>query len=260
MPTYERILTERSTYTGRNRHRAAWRKAFLKDWRRCEVTAITDPDDDTYNPLPYRWVCACPAFVKSRFLICKHLVQAVHRVPTLFFRQVSRERSFPIWRHPDLRPLSPPALGDFQELAKSSPGVAVDGKGVMVQATAGDHSDDDLFDDDGGGSNASGADENDEWDMDDDETESESNIKGRAKEMTDIALLLRDLADAIDYNAPFADPRALALFTRETKSSVNLVKGIRKKEKSVRSKSASNPATFAPAHSQLLFVRTRPRN
>ena len=39
----------------------------------------------------------CPAFVCSRFLICKHLVQAVQPV---VFLQVKRNRTLPFLEHP----------------------------------------------------------------------------------------------------------------------------------------------------------------
>ncbi|KAF8984585.1 hypothetical protein BDQ17DRAFT_1260724, partial [Cyathus striatus] len=35
-----------------------------------------------------KMVCTCPSFVTSRFIICKHLVQAVHHVPAVFFLEV----------------------------------------------------------------------------------------------------------------------------------------------------------------------------
>jgi hypothetical protein len=151
MLTYERLLEERLTYTGQHRRIPAWRKAFKKEWKRCEVSPISNPDDDTYDPLPYRWVCTCPAFVKSRFLVCKHLVQLVHQVPARFFQQVSRERSCPIWRHPDLCSLNPPGPRDLTELVKSSAGMEVVGLDKRRRDDLGDgDSDDEEGGSDGG--------------------------------------------------------------------------------------------------------------
>jgi hypothetical protein len=48
-------------------------------WRKLVNAIITTPVNDKYRPDPKRWVCIFPAFVHSRFLICKHLVQAVQR-------------------------------------------------------------------------------------------------------------------------------------------------------------------------------------
>ena len=55
---------------------------------------------DKYRPDPQRWVCSCPHFVVSRFLICKHLVQSVRPVNTEFFFEVERNRSTPFYSHP----------------------------------------------------------------------------------------------------------------------------------------------------------------
>ncbi|KAJ7211667.1 hypothetical protein GGX14DRAFT_90042 [Mycena pura] len=62
--------------------------------------------EDGYRPNVENWVCSCPAFVVSRFLICKHLIQLCHRVPMTFFREVQRNRTAPFWKHPDLIPLT----------------------------------------------------------------------------------------------------------------------------------------------------------
>lgn len=51
-----------------------------------------------------RWVCTCPYFVTSRFLVCKHLVQSVGPVPAIFYLQVKRNRTTPFWLHPILQP------------------------------------------------------------------------------------------------------------------------------------------------------------
>ena len=63
------------------------------------------PLNDKYRPDPHKWVCTCPAFVRSRFLACKHLVQAVQPVPPTFFLQVKWNRTLPFWQHPTLVPL-----------------------------------------------------------------------------------------------------------------------------------------------------------
>jgi len=254
MPTYERLIDQRFTYTGRHRRPAAWRKPFKREWRRCEVTPITDPDDDTYNPLPYRWVCSCPAFVKSRFLVCKHLVQLVHRVPPKFFQQVVRERSFPIWRHADLRPLAPPKGDDLPELVKSSAGVEAEGPEKQVN----DLEECDKDEDEENVSNSASEGESDGGSEVEEGAEAE--IGGKTKEMEEIAAQLRDLADAIQYNAQYADPRALAIIAQKTKVSVHLIKKIRQKEKLVHSTTTPSPPVFARAHADLMFIRTRPRN
>lgn len=139
------VRTGERTYTGRHRQRATWRKDFQKEWKRCAAAEISDPKNASYNPRPYHWVCGCPSFVKSRFLICKHLIQKVHPVNSAFFRQVSRERTFPIWRHRDLRPIDPPADDDLKGIPESTvtmPSAGLGGgKGIEGDSDDSDSSD-----------------------------------------------------------------------------------------------------------------------
>ncbi|KAF8995536.1 hypothetical protein BDQ17DRAFT_1250535, partial [Cyathus striatus] len=44
-------------------------------------------------------VCTCLSFVTSRFLVCKHLIQGVHRVPAAFFNHAKCHRTTPFWKH-----------------------------------------------------------------------------------------------------------------------------------------------------------------
>ena len=222
MPTFKRLLDERLIYTGRLRFPAAWQKAFKKDWRACKTKLISNPDDDSYNPLPYTWACSCPAFAKSCFLICKHLVQAVHHVPNKFFNQVSRECTFPVWCHPGLRPLASPTAGDAQELVGSSAKVVFDGRGKREGSieVEGDMSNEGFFE------GFQGSEDGDLDDLDardggpESEAESEAEIRGRkdtliaiAKEMQDITA---DITNIIDYNIQFADPRTVKFLCCQT--------------------------------------------
>jgi len=52
-------------------------------------------------------VCTCPSFIRSHFLICKHLIQSVQPVLPLFFLKVKQNHTTPIWQHPTLIPLKP---------------------------------------------------------------------------------------------------------------------------------------------------------
>src|SRR6202011_5561231 len=88
--------------TGRFRELPCWQKQFKCEWKKLAATPITMPLNERYRPDPYKWVCTCPAFVRSRFLICKHLIQAV---PPTFFLQVKQNRTLPFWQHPTLVPL-----------------------------------------------------------------------------------------------------------------------------------------------------------
>jgi hypothetical protein len=79
-------------------------------WQKCAQIPLADPDDPTkYSPNPYDWTCMCPAMVKSRFLVCKHLVQACHPIHADFFITTpAQNRTVPFWKHPLVAPLAGP--------------------------------------------------------------------------------------------------------------------------------------------------------
>ncbi|KAG1844106.1 hypothetical protein C8R48DRAFT_618263, partial [Suillus tomentosus] len=83
----------------RFRELSSWRKSFKSKWQRALETPITMPMNAKYRPDVGKWVCTCPYFVKSRFLVCKHLVQDVHTVSPVFFLEVQRNRTLPFWEN-----------------------------------------------------------------------------------------------------------------------------------------------------------------
>ena len=104
--TYYTKLNKLLTPTGRDyRDLCSWRKQFKQTWRKLETREITLPINDAYRPNGTKWTCTCPFFATSRFLICKHLIQSVHRVPATFFKEVKCHRSVPFWRHASLKDL-----------------------------------------------------------------------------------------------------------------------------------------------------------
>ncbi|KAF7329636.1 SWIM-type domain-containing protein [Mycena kentingensis (nom. inval.)] len=105
---YSKKLIQFTTYLGRTRidELPSWRKTFRSIWRALENREESDRVYDAYRPDVKRWVCSCPAFVTSRFLVCKHLVLSVKPVPTKFFREARRQRTTPFWQHSTLIPLT----------------------------------------------------------------------------------------------------------------------------------------------------------
>ena len=101
-PTYYRKLDQFLDNTGRYRELASWRKQFKRKWKVLEGTPIAAPVNPKYRPDPRRWVCTCPSFSTSCFLICKHLIRAIHPVPPLFFVEAKCNRTTPFWHHPSL--------------------------------------------------------------------------------------------------------------------------------------------------------------
>jgi len=104
-PTYYRKLDRLLQEQGRYRELSSWRKGFKKTWRKLEKTPITIPLNDAYRPNVENWICTCPAFAISRFLVCKHLIQRMHIVPAVFFLEANRFREPPFWKHKSLKPL-----------------------------------------------------------------------------------------------------------------------------------------------------------
>jgi hypothetical protein len=111
--TYYTKLSNLLTPTGRDyRDLCSWRKEFKKTWRKLETREITLPINDVYRPNATKWTFTCPYFVTSRFLLCKHLIHRVHRVPTTFFKEVKGHRSVPFWRHASLKVLDDEELNE----------------------------------------------------------------------------------------------------------------------------------------------------
>ena len=121
-PTYYRKLDRLLTETARYRELSSWRKGFKKIWRKLEKTPITLPLNDAYKPNVEKWICTCPSFVISRFLICKHLIQRMHVVPPTFFLEAKRYRTTPFWRHKSSKPLE-----EIGAETAETPGRAVEG-------------------------------------------------------------------------------------------------------------------------------------
>jgi hypothetical protein len=115
VPTFSRKLGYLRRSLVRYREPLSCRKALKSEWKRCTAAQITLPLNDKYRPDPYRWVCTCPSFSSSRFLVCKHLVQACRPVDPRFFHLVpARARTQPFWSHELLVPKAPPSAASDQ--------------------------------------------------------------------------------------------------------------------------------------------------
>src|ERR1700733_7386876 len=104
-PSYYQKLERLLTDTGHYRELPSWHKQFKRNWKKLLKTPITMPINEAYRPDVKWWVCTCPAMVLNQFLLCKHLVQAVQPVSSLFFLEVRHQRTAPIWSCPLLKPL-----------------------------------------------------------------------------------------------------------------------------------------------------------
>jgi hypothetical protein len=67
------------------RYSVPWRKEFKKEWKKHEKQKIKS---NNYFTDPTKWICACPAYIHSRFFLCKHLINSVQKVDAIFFKKV----------------------------------------------------------------------------------------------------------------------------------------------------------------------------
>jgi hypothetical protein len=56
---------------------------------------LQKPITNTYNTDVGNWICSCPHFFVSRFMLCKHLVQGKGTMDPPFFLHVQRCREYP---------------------------------------------------------------------------------------------------------------------------------------------------------------------
>ena len=143
-PTYYQKLDVFLNDIGQFRELPAWRKDFKMEWKKAKKTPITMPLNEKYRLDPKRFVCTCPQFVISRFLLCKHLVQAFCPVPPVFFLEVSCNRMVPFWSHLSLIPLN----NDHTPLqsSASTPATSTSGKDNPVNMAALEEDADDVPD------------------------------------------------------------------------------------------------------------------
>jgi hypothetical protein len=86
------------------KHKAGWRLAFKKEWKMLEGRDVSAGALTKYHTDPYKWICACPAFLESRFLTCKHIIHCYEPIvdPLTFFESVQRQRTSPFWNDQQL--------------------------------------------------------------------------------------------------------------------------------------------------------------
>ncbi|KAJ3717664.1 hypothetical protein DFJ43DRAFT_1141688 [Lentinula guzmanii] len=222
--------------TGRFRNLASWRKGFKSEWKRLETRPIAQPVSDAYRPDPLRWVCGCRYFFKSRFLICKHLVQAMKPVPPVFFLEVRRSRSTPFWSHKALV-LKMPELANLER----SEGVNEDQWEVELYSgdilTANDYTE--------------------ESEIIDAEEEAQGQ-KTFDESISEHITLLREFADGLEFQKQFQDQRFLDAFSREGSGLIQLAKRCLERERQVASSRSQNPRTWDTRSSAEMLYKARP--
>lgn len=231
IPNYYNKVEVLLNYNGRLRNLPQWRKAFKRAWKHCAKTVIRNPDEPRYTTDPQAWICSCRAFVTSRFLICKHIIQAVHPVSPRFFKEVKRRRTAPFWQHPDLRPIDNREPVNIAETNPIHP------------------ADPTLFEDD----------EDDESESGDGNIDDVDLQMGQSfdEDLDDQIASLRYIADMLEYQRQFRDIRFLEAYKREAARLNRYGKICQQYEKRINSTQTTQPRTWDPDTPQ--FFRTRPR-
>jgi len=202
------------------------------------------PLNEKYRPDPKRFVCTCPQFVISRFLLCKHLVQAFHPVPPVFFLEVSRNRTVPFWSHSSLIPLNNDHI-PLQSSA-STPAASTSGKDNPVNMAALEEDADDV------------PDEEDD-DLVDTEAEHLWNGRGTFGERMETHIdLIRDFCQGLVYQIQFQDHRFLNTLEREGAGFLRLAQNCLSREHRRNTARSSTPTTWERSTANAMFYRSRP--
>jgi hypothetical protein len=226
--------------TGRYRELPSWRKEFKRTWKKLAKTPIELPINDKYRPDSRRWVCTCPNFVRSRFLVCKHLVQSVQQVPPLFFLEVKRNRTTPIWQHPSLIPLE----------------LDADTSSVVSAGPANDNRSEEPVERDD-----TGSDDGNEDGLVDTGPNTMMGGEGTFRErFAENIKTLREFCDGLEYQIQFEDERMLNAVERDGSSFFRLARSCLDRERRMNSTRGQSPTTWERETARAMFYRTRPRH
>jgi hypothetical protein len=153
--TLAEILDERRM--GRPKKLASWQKEFKADWvfhskcdeqrrierelkwrkmplntknraeRIAQLEAEAERENGTYVTDIHLWTCSCPAYLISRFLLCKHLVRLANMhlgsspvMDLQFFLNIRREHFPPYYRVPGIHPQSSTPVYQLKEASAPS--------------------------------------------------------------------------------------------------------------------------------------------
>lgn len=209
--------------SGLARDRGSWRDELKRAWKLCEATDTSDPETfpyRRYDPNPYLWLCGCPAYKSSRFLICKHLILLCHPVSPWFFIEVTRNRTAPIWTHPSLVPMS----DNDGNLVPAPAPLTTNWNPIRDIAESKD------FDDD-------------------------VPVSNYAEKMEEMAQKLERLASYARYQIPFGQKKAYQQFYNQTSRSLKFLDELEEHERVSNNPQAARPGTWSKPH--LMFIYTK---
>lgn len=246
-PGYYNRLDSTFAKIGRFRELPSWRRDFKRAWNKAVKTPFTGSLNPGYRPQAHLWVCTCPSFVTSRFLLCKHLVQSVQPVPPIFFLEATRNRRAPFWSHPALVPLE---MGPaWLKAAGPQEDIGVEGREGITSHEADDGeaetdeergaSDDDMVDTEGAHQFG----------------EEHVTVEERIREHV---RTIRAFCDGLDYQVQFRDRRMLDVLEKDGSGFLRLAKNCLSRERQMSSVRGKNPATWERGMANTMFYRTRP--
>jgi hypothetical protein len=253
-PRYYQKLEVMLNDTGRFRELPKWRGEFKAAWKKAEDAPITVPINPMYRPDVKRFVCTCPQFVISRFLICKHVVQLFRPVNPVFFLEVTRNRTVPFWSHSALKPLADDE--DYTPTGDSGDGDGGDGdddKAGVLEEDRLNTARLELESDDSGDDSADGQ-LVDTW-----EGRGDDKRKTYEEQMRGNIALIRDFSEALEYQIQFQDARFLRTLEKEGARFLRLARNCISRERRLNSSRADSPATWESTTANALFYRSRPR-
>jgi hypothetical protein len=175
--------------------------------------------------------------VKSRFLVCKHLVQACHPIHTDFFNTTpARNRTVPFYEHPLIAPLAGPKPPNPDEIESARD---------EDQDTPADVAREDLDD----------LDNADDIELD----------TGLAPTSLPFNTAFKAISESLTFamaalhsNQAFEDPRFTSNILKHGAGFFKLVDQLRSLQRQTDSHTAPNPNTWGPSGSASLFYRTMP--
>ncbi|KAJ7347419.1 hypothetical protein DFH08DRAFT_699484 [Mycena albidolilacea] len=247
-PSYYRKINSILTVSGRYRELPAWRQDFKRMWKKLGKKPITIPVNPAYKTDTKKLVCTCPSQSTNRFLLCKHIVQAVKPVPAVFFLEVRRQRTVPFWVHASLKPREDTA-GDA---SSESPARVTEASGSLERAGDGDEDD---SGDDGGDD---GDDEEEEDVFVDMQKADEENLTFEETLDQHIDTII-EFANGLKYQRRFRDQRMLQALERDGGAFLRLARACLTKEKRLKStRGGKTPSTWETSTSAAMYYRARP--
>jgi hypothetical protein len=191
--------------------------------------------NERYRPDIMQFVCTCPQFVVSRFLICKHLVQLFQPVNPVFFLAVTRNRTAPFWSYPSLKPLQ--GIGSDDHKANDR---------KITSRLEGD--DDTAQEACNARLNAAGISSEFKSDDDDQLVDTWEGQDGERKPYKEVMRgnmqLLRDFCDGLEYQIQFQDRQFLETLEMRGAKLFKMARDCLSREKRLNSSQEASPTTW----------------